>query len=279
MKNIDRDAVLESFFTGDSYDTPEDKPRLLLDRLFLNSRWYFVGGHVREIIRTRSIALAGLYDKKVWAESSYRIFKLIEGIGGRFHLRGLDNLRSCRTPLVFISNHMSTLETFVFPCIIAPLVEVTFVVKDSLVKHPLFGPIMRSRDPIVVKRENPREDFQTVMARGKELLARGISIIIFPQSTRSAEFRPAEFNSLGIKLAKAADVQVMPVVVKTDFWGNGKYLKDLGAINRSKPIHIVFGKPFSIQGSGKDEHTRVLDFIISHLRQWGGSVNQNNVTN
>jgi len=272
MKNISRHAALEPFFPGNSYDTPDDKRRLLLDRVFMNTRWYFVGGHVGEIIRTRSIALKGLYDKKVWAESSYRIFKLIEDIGGRFHVRGLDNLRSCRAPLVIISNHMSTLETFVFPCIIAPFLEVTFVVKDNLVRHPLFGPIMRSRDPIVVKRENSREDFQTVMARGKELLAGGTSIIIFPQSTRSAEFIPEEFNSLGIKLAKAAGVQVMPVAVKTDFWGNGRYLKDLGVINRSKPIHIVFGQPFSIQGTGKDEHKQVIDFIISHLREWGGLV-------
>jgi 1-acyl-sn-glycerol-3-phosphate acyltransferase len=131
---------------------------------------------------------------------------------------------------------------------------------------------MRARDPIVVKRENPREDFRTVMARGKELLAGGTSIIIFPQSTRSAEFIPEEFNSLGIKLAKAAGVQVMPVAVKTDFWGNGKYLKDLGAINRSKPIHVVFGQPFSIQRTGKDEHKQVIDFIISHLREWGAAV-------
>jgi len=272
MKNVNQDAVLKPFFTGNAYDTPEDKRRLFLDRAFLNTRWYFVGGYVGEIIRTRSIALKGLYDKKVWAESSYRIFKLIEDIGGRFHVRGLDNLRSCRAPLVIISNHMSTLETFVFPSIIAPFIEVTFVVKESLARHPLFGPIMRSRDPIVVKRENPREDFQTVMARGKELLAGGTSIIIFPQSTRSAEFIPEEFNSLGIKLAKAAGVQVMPVAVKTDFWGNGKYLKDLGVINRSKPIHMVFGQPFSIQGTGKDEHKQVIDFIISHLQQWGGLV-------
>jgi len=272
MKNVTRDAILEPFFTGDSYDTPDDKPRLLLDRLFLNTRWYFVGRYVGEVIISRSSAIKGYYDKKAWAESSYRIFNLIEDIGGRFHIRGLDNLRSCRAPLVIISNHMSTLETFVFPCIIAPLIEVTFVVKGSLVSHPLFGPVMRSRDPIVVKRENPREDFQTVMTRGKELLVRGTSIIIFPQSTRSAEFIPVEFNSLGIKLAKAAGVQVVPAAVKTDFWGNGKYLKDLGAINRTKPIHMVFGQPFSVQGTGKDEHKQVIDFIVSHLREWGASV-------
>jgi 1-acyl-sn-glycerol-3-phosphate acyltransferase len=274
MGNISRDATLQPFFTGDSYDTPEDKPRLLLDRLFLNSRWYFIGGYVAEIIRTRSIAMAGLYDRYVWADSSYRVFQLAEDIGGRFHLRGLENLRSCRPPLVIISNHMSTLETFVLPCIIAPIIEVTFIVKDSLVRHPLFGPIMRSRDPIVVKRGNPREDFQTVMTRGRELLSKGTSIIIFPQSTRSAEFIPEEFNSLGIKLAKAAGVQVIPVAVKTDFWANGKYLKDLGAINRSRPIHMVFGQPFPIHGNGKEEHQQVIDFIVTHLREWGGLVKE-----
>lgn len=263
---------MDSFFTDSSYDTPEDHPRLLGDRLSLNTRWYFVGRYIEEIIRSRAVALKGLYDRQAWAESSCRIFKLVEGCGGRFHLRGLDNLRSCHEPVVFISNHMSTLETFVFPCIIAPNIEVTFVVKESLVRHPLFGPVMRARNPIIVERKNPREDFQMVMTKGKEFLAKGTSITIFPQSTRSAEFVPEEFNSLGIKLAKAAGVKALPVAVKTDFWENGKYLKDVGPVNRNKPIHMVFGQPFSIQGSGKEEHKRVIDFIIGHLQQWGASI-------
>lgn len=274
MTNISQHTPMHPFFNGSSYDTPDDEPRVLLDRLFLNTRWYFAGGYIREVFRSRSTALRGLYDRKAWAESSYRIFRLIERCGGRFHLRGLENLRSCRHPLVIISNHMSILETFVFPCIIAPFMEVTFVVKESLERHPLFGPVMRARHPISVKRQNPREDFQTVMAQGKELLASGTSIIIFPQSTRSAEFITEEFNSLGIKLAKAAGVQVMPVVVQTDFWENGKYLKDLGAINRSRPIHMVFGQTLSIHGTGKEEHQQIIDFIVTHLREWGGIINQ-----
>ena len=263
---------MESFFTGPSYDTPDDYLRFLGDRLSLNTRWYFVGGYAREIFRSRSIAVKGLYDRKAWAESSYRMFKLIEGCGGHFHLRGLDNLRAYRGPVVFISNHMSILETFVFPCIIAPLMEVTFVVKENLVKHPMFGPVMRARNPIVVSRKNPREDFQTVMTNGKEFLGKGTSVVIFPQSTRTREFVAEEFNSLGIKLAKAAEVPVVPVAVKTDFWGNGKYLKDVGPIDRSLPIHIVFGKPFLIRGSGKEDHKKVIDFIIDHLQQWGAPI-------
>jgi 1-acyl-sn-glycerol-3-phosphate acyltransferase len=262
---------MEPFFTGSSYDTPDDK-RSFGDRLSLNTRWYFFGGYAAEILRSRSQALKGLYDREAWAESSYRVFKLIEACGGRFHLRGLDNLRFCRGPVVFISNHMSTLETMTFPCIIAPFMEITFIVKESLVRHPLFGPVMRARNPIVVCRENPREDFQTVMTRGKEFLAGGTSVVIFPQSTRIVEFVPEEFNSLGIKLARAAGVQVMPVAVKTDFWGNGRYLKEVGPLNRSKPIHMIFGQPFSIHGTGKDEHKKVIDFITGNLRQWGGLI-------
>jgi 1-acyl-sn-glycerol-3-phosphate acyltransferase len=157
----------------------------------------------------------------------------------------------------------------VFPGIIAPIKEVTFVVKDSLVKHPLFGPIMRARSPIVVGRSDSREDLVKVMQQGQELLSKGISVIIFPQSHRRVEFIPKEFNSLGVKLAKAANVQVIPVAIKTDFWGNGKYIKEVGRINRNKPIYMDFGAPMSIHGTGKEEHSKIIDFIISHLAKWG----------
>ena len=85
---------------------------------------------------------------------------------------------------------------------------------------------MRSRNPIVVGRTDPRKDLEAVMNGGVELLKNGISIVIFPQSTRSVEFKPEEFNSLGVKLAKKAGVDVVPIALKTDFWGNGKLIKE-----------------------------------------------------
>lgn len=263
---------MRQFFSAPTYDTPENTPRRLGDRLALNTRWYFVWGYLNEIIRGRSEAVRGKYNREAWAESSYRVVKLIEGCGGRLHLRGLENLKKADGPVVFVCNHMSTLETFVLPSIIAPVMEVTFIVKVSLVTHPLFGPVMRSRNPIVVNRQNPREDFQTVMTKGKELLDEGVSIIVFPQHTRSPEFIPEEFNTLGIKLAKSAGVQVIPIAVKTDFWGNGRLIKDLGVVDRSKPIEMVFGEPLSIKGSGKNEHSFIVEFISSHVRKWGGVV-------
>ncbi len=247
-------------------------PRNWLDKMALNTRFYFILRYISIILRDRKVGLEGNYDKETWAASSNDIFKLIEECGGKFHITGLDNLHNCKRPVVIISNHMSTLETMVFPGIIAPFMDVTFIVKESLVEHRYFGPIMKAREPIIVGRTNSREDFKKVMTEGPELLANGISIVVFPQSTRKDEFIPSEFNSLGVKLAKKANVDVIPVAIKTDFWGHGKYLKDLGPLHRNKPIYMDFGKAIEISSSGKVEHEKIIDFISSSLTKWEGKV-------
>ena len=234
----------------------------------LGSRWFFIGKFLSLVFKSRSIAQKGKFDTVAWASTSIEILRLIERCGGRFDIQGLENIKNCDGPAVFVGNHMSILETMVFPGIIASVKEVTFVVKDSLVKHSVFGPVMRARNPIVVNRRDTREDFKTVMTEGMEMLANGTSVVIFPQSTRSVEFISKEFNSLGVKLARTANVQVIPFALKTDFWENGKYVKHLGPIKRHRPIHINFGKPFYIKGSGKDENEMIVDFISSNLAEW-----------
>jgi len=259
---------LKPVIVGDSYDTVVGQPRRWGDRLALNSRWYFVAGILNIINRGRILCNKGVYGNEAWVQSSREVMQLIEGCGGRFQIRGISNVAASREPVVFISNHMSTLETFVLPCLIEPYRDVTFVVKDSLVVNPFFGPIMRSRDPVVVSRENPKEDFKIVMDKGRAILAGGRSIIIFPQSTRTTRFEPENFNTLGIKLAKAARVNVIPVAIKTDFWANGGLVKDFGPIHRNKTIHITFGESFPVEGSGKKEHQRTIDFIKANLDRW-----------
>jgi 1-acyl-sn-glycerol-3-phosphate acyltransferase len=142
-------------------------------------------------------------------------------------------------------------------------------VKERLVKGPIFGPIMRAVDPITVTRKDARKDLTDVMTQGTEKLARGKSILIFPQSTRYDHFDIAKFNSLGVKLASRAGVPVIPIALKTDFWTNGKILHGFGPLRRGEPIHIEFGEAIPVSGRGKAEHQAVVDFISSRLRDWG----------
>jgi 1-acyl-sn-glycerol-3-phosphate acyltransferase len=258
----------KGYFSSNTYNSPEKSHKSLWDKIIHCNRLYFTVKYAGVVFRTRREAIRGNYDTKAWADSSIYIFRFIEKAGGNYRISGMENIASDPAPVVFIGNHMSTLETMVLPGLIAPLREVTFVVKESLVNHPLFGHVMRSRDPIVVGRTDPRKDFETVMIKGMELLSKGISIVIFPQSTRSVEFKPEEFNSLGVKLAKKAGVKVVPIALKTDFWGVGKVIKELGPLDSKKLIHFRFGEPFPVNGPGKEENQRIIDFIQTSLKEW-----------
>lgn len=253
----------------DHYDTPENAPRLWLHQVLPHFQVAFKYKFLRVNFHARKLSVRGQYPTEEWARSSYRVMKILESCGGRFHVSGLGNLRKCDGPAVFIGNHMSTLETMVLPFLIAPVMDVTFVVKESLVKSWAFGPVMKSRNPIVVSRHNSREDLVKVMTQGQEILAGGRSVVIFPQSTRRIEFKPEEFNSLGVKLASKAGVRVIPFALKTDFWRNGVYVKDLGPLYPgSKDVYFTFGEPMDITGSGKEQNKAIIEFIRANLAAW-----------
>jgi 1-acyl-sn-glycerol-3-phosphate acyltransferase len=229
---------------------------------------FFYPGMIRVVFDAAALSRKGVYDNEQWVRSSRRILHLLESVGVRVAIENIRVLERINPPCVFIGNHMSTLETFVLPCILQPHLPVTFVVKRSLIEYPVFKHVMISREPIVVERVNPRNDYKTVMEMGEDRLARGISIIIFPQSTRSDSLDTSQFNSMGIKLAKRCGVPAIPLALKTDAWGNGRVFKDFGRIDPHKSVHFALGEPIEIGGSGKEEHAQVVRFIQEHLERW-----------
>lgn len=213
-------------------------------------------------------ALVGTDDVYAWVQGSYGTFKALEATSCQFSIEGLHNINNVEGPCVFVANHMSTLETFILPCLIQPRKPIIFVVKQSLMRVPFFGKILKSRTPIVVSRSNARQDLKAVLEQGKEALDRGTSILIFPQSTRSVEFKPENFNSIGAKLAKKANVPLLPIALKTDAWGQGKYVKDFGAINPKLRIHFSFGSAIKVEDNSKTAHNYTSDYITSALKKW-----------
>ena len=262
---------MKTYFLEDGYTSPPDAHISFLSRILGSWRWAFYAQYIAGVFKVRKLAVGGLLDDSAWAESSLYVLRMIEENRGRFEITGIDHVRNAagQGPLIFIGNHMSTLETQVLPVLIVPFMPVTFVVKERLATSPVFGPIMRSRDPITVSRKNPREDLEAVLRGGVERLQRGVSIIVFPQSTRSPVFNPEVFNSLGIKLASKAGVPVIPFAVKTDFWGEEGLFRGFGPIRPERTIHIEFGGLIKVTGRGKDQHLEIVEFIESRLSRWG----------
>jgi 1-acyl-sn-glycerol-3-phosphate acyltransferase len=104
------------------------------------------------------------------------------------------------------------------------------------------------------------ERYSRFISEGKKRLEAGKSIVLYLQSTRSAEFNPKRFNSIGVKLPKEAKVSIIPFALKTDFLANGKWVKDLGPIQRNKKVYFEFGEPIKVSGHGKEEHQKIIEF-------------------
>ncbi len=237
-----------------------------LSRLLPSLVFYYK--FMRVVLSASGKAKREAYPDSVWIKDSHKVLQLLESVGININLRGFENLENLTGPCVFIGNHMSIMETVILPVMILPYTKVTYVVKESLLTYPIFKHIMMSRKPVAVTRTNPRQDLKTVMSEGSERLAGGTSVIVFPQTTRSTDFDPAHFGSIGIKLAKRANVPVIPIALKTDAWQNGKYSKDFGKLCPEKTVNFAFGDTLHVGGKGTEEHERVIEFIGEKLKEW-----------
>jgi len=128
----------KGYFDSTSYHSPEKEHLSFREKILLDNRLYFIFKYGAIVLRTRTEAIRKHYDTKAWTDSSFEIFRFIENVGGRFHITGMENITKSPGSVLFISNHMSTLETMILLSIIGPQKELTFVVKERLVKHPLF---------------------------------------------------------------------------------------------------------------------------------------------
>lgn len=228
----------------------------------------FYSRFLKVVFRASASARRGQYDGAAWCGSSMEILKALEAVGVKFDISGLAHLKALQSPCVVVANHMSVMETVILPILIQPFRRVTFIVKDSLMQYPVFKHVLAARNPIVVNRVNPRQDLRTVMQQGTALLKKGVSVVVFPQTTRARTFDPESFNSLGVKLAARAKVPAIPLALVTDAWGNGRWIKEFGKIDPGRKVRFAFGPPLPIEDRGAQEHQEIIRFISGKLATW-----------
>ena len=254
------------------YETDPDRYQRFSSRRFFKGPFWF---YVRYTILVIWSGIKFSYTKdpqKAVKLQALRVMRIVEKHGANLIFEGLDKYPDNQGPYVFTCNHMGTLEVNALPGLVAARTPMTFVVKQNLLKMPFFGQVLKRLRAIPVTRRHPGEDLMQVLEGGKQLLSEGVSVILFPEGTRQDIFSPRRFNSLAVKLALKADVPVIPVALRTDFWGAGKRVKEFGPLHTDRPVHILFGDPIHPTGRGKAEHQKILDFISSHLIEWGAAV-------
>jgi 1-acyl-sn-glycerol-3-phosphate acyltransferase len=189
-------------------------------------------------------------------------------VGVRVEITGAEALAAGEGPYVFVCNHMSAMETQVLPGIIGLARPLTFVTKGSLMRYPVFSRVLGAFDPIVVSRTDPRSDLRHVLEMGKSKLEAGISVIIFPQARRTDDFDPEAFGTMGLRLARAAGVPMVPIALRTGAWGRGRWVEDLGMIDPTKTVRFAIGAPIPVGDDGPAAHRAVAAFIAERVTTW-----------
>lgn len=114
-----------------------------------------------------------------------------------------------RHPFIAVANHQSFLDVFMLAGL--PW-EMKWVAKESLFKIPWVGWMFRLSGDIPVRRGD-HESGQAVLAAARRYLDRGMSVMFFPEGTRSSDGRLQSFKSGAFRLAIEAGVPVLPIAV------------------------------------------------------------------
>ena len=163
-----------------------------------------------------------------WAIGGARVL-----LGIRTRVVGMENLpKDALAGAVLLVKHQSTYETFLMPTLMPhPL---AFVFKRELIYVPFFGWAMARLDMIHIDRSQGTQSFNKVVARGQELLAQGIWIIMFPEGTRIPRGQKGTYKTGGTRLACATGVPVIPIAVTSaKVWPRKAFIKRAGVVDVS----------------------------------------------
>jgi len=115
---------------------------------------------------------------------------------------------------IYMPNHLSN---FDIPVLMAYLpVQFRWLAKAELFKIPLFGYTMKRAGYISIDRSNRRSAFES-LKRTAAALRSGVSVLIFPEGTRSRDGNLAPFKMGGFVIAVESGVPIVPVII-TGTW-------------------------------------------------------------
>jgi 1-acyl-sn-glycerol-3-phosphate acyltransferase len=135
--------------------------------------------------------------------------------GVRYQVQGMQHLPSQDrlAPVILLSKHQSTWETFAYPVLMAhPL---CYVFKRELLYVPFFGWAMARLDMIHIDRSKRSQAWTKVAEQGAQLMARGHWVIMFPEGTRTPRGSRGIYKTGGTRLAITTGVPVVPIAVSS----------------------------------------------------------------
>lgn len=146
--------------------------------------------------------------------------------GIRWKIEGRNNLPD--EPAVILSQHQSAWETLAFQEMFPPQV---LVLKKELLWIPFFGWGLALMSPIAIDRARGTAALREMARQGRERLAQGFWVVIFPEGTRVPPGEKRAYHQGGAWLAVNCGAKVVPVAHNAGrLWPRNAFLKRAGTV-------------------------------------------------
>lgn len=141
---------------------------------------------------------------RFWGKSILAVSRI------KVSVKGISNIDPVK-PYIYMSNHQSN---FDIPVLLGHLpVQFRWLAKAELFKIPIFGRAMRSADYISIDRYNRSSAIESLKEAATKIKS-GLSVLIFPEGTRSRDGKIRSFKKGGFVLAIDSGVPIVPVILR-----------------------------------------------------------------
>lgn len=189
----------------------------------------------------------------IWSGFALTWLHLICGI--RATVSGTQNIPA--TPCIVFSRHESSFETLFLQSLFKPQAT---LIKRELLRIPLFGWGYAMMKPIAIDRSSPRAALRKLIAQGRQRLAEGIWVVLFPEGTRMAPGQLRDFQAGGAALAAATGAPVIVVAHNAGvYWPPHRLRKNPGV------IQVNIAPPIPTEGKKAKEINREAYTLMARM--------------
>jgi 1-acyl-sn-glycerol-3-phosphate acyltransferase len=196
-----------------------------------------------------------------WAGVIMRALRALCGLD--YSVSGREHLPSGGA--VVLMKHSSTWET-IAQILIFP--RQSWVLKQELLRIPVFGWAVRNLKPIAIDRKGGATAVQQVLSQGQSRLAEGSCVMIFPEGTRMPVGQTRRYGLSGALLARTVGKPIVPVAHNAGFFWPRR-----GMLKRAGTVSVVIGAPITTEGREpreiNDEVQRWIEAQVAQLAPRG----------
>ena len=203
------------------------------------------------------------YGKHVYRLNQLWSWLVLRVAGISIKINGLKHIDPSQK-YVFMVNHQSNID---IPVLVQTLsqFQLRWIAKKELLWVPFFGWAMWASKHITVDRSDPLDAAKSLQ-RAKERIAAGISVVVFPEGTRSRDGKLLRFKKGGFLLAAQTGAAIVPVTIN----GSGALLPAGAWRLRPGTIEVTVGESLPVEGFRPGNlrllSEQVREIIAEHLR-------------